>query len=70
MLLDFQGYKPTTLIRFAAHPILSITIGCPPNSFVENGKCIANVNVLSWDMEQTTQRKALVNDSNLSDSNM
>ncbi len=70
MLLDFQGYNPTTLIHVATHPFNYVRIGCPPNSFVENRKCIANVNVLLQDMAQTTQCKAFVKDSNLSDSNM
>ncbi len=70
MLLDFQGYHPTTLIYVLPHPIIANKIGCPSNSFVENRKCIANVNVLSQDMKQTIQCKALINDSNLSDSNM
>ncbi len=69
MLLDFQGYIPTTLIYVPSNHI-GVKIGCAPNYFVENGKCIANVNVLSWDMEQTSQCKALINNSNLSNSNM
>ncbi len=63
MLLDFQAYNPTTLIHVSFNHMW-VKIVSPPNSFVENGKCIANVSVLTWDMEQTTQCKALINDSN------